>query len=64
MKNTPKSRHPVSDSSVERLSVSISAEDKDALVRIAADKKVSLAWVIREALSQYLAKAADAPEGK
>lgn len=64
MKTTPRSRHPVSDSSVVRLSVSVSAEDKDALERIAADKKVSLAWVIRDALSQYLAIGGDAPKGK
>lgn len=55
MKNAPKSRHPVSGSSVERLSISISAEDKIALERIAEEKKVSLAWVIRDAISRYLA---------
>jgi len=54
MKNAPKSRHPVSGSSVERLSISISAEDKTALERIAEEKKVSLAWVIRAAISRYL----------
>lgn len=54
MNNIPKSRHPVSDSSVERLSISISSEDKAALEKLAEDKKVSLAWVIREAVSLYL----------
>jgi len=44
----------VPGSSVERLSVSVSAEDKAALERIASEKRVSLAWVIREALSQFL----------
>ena len=55
MKNTPKSRHPVSGSSVERLSISISSEDKAALEKLADEKKVSLAWVIRDAVAQYLA---------
>ena len=57
MKNTPKSRHPVQGPSVDRLSISISTEDKTALERIAEAKKVSLAWVIRDAVSQYLAMA-------
>lgn len=54
MKNSPKSRHPVPGTSVERLSISISSEDKSALEQIADEKKVSLAWVIRDAVSQYL----------
>lgn len=54
MNRRPSSRHPVPGSSVERLSVSVSAEDKAALERIASEKRVSLAWVIREALSQFL----------
>lgn len=39
---------------VERLSISIPKEDKEALERIATVKRVSLAWVIREAVSLYL----------
>ena len=50
----PKSRHPVSGESVDRLSISIATEDKQALERIATAKKVSLAWVIREAVEKYL----------
>jgi predicted transcriptional regulator len=50
----PKSRHPVAGESVERLSISFSAEDKKALEGIAAAKKVSLAWVIRDAVEKYL----------
>jgi hypothetical protein len=41
--------------SVERLSISVPAEDKAGLERIAADKRVSLAWVIRDAVTRYLA---------
>lgn len=54
MKNNPKSRHPVSDSTVERLSISVSSEDKAALENLAKEKKVSLAWVIRDAVANYL----------
>jgi len=55
MKNRPpRSRHPVPGESVERLSISISAEDKSGLERIATEKRVSLAWVIRDAVSGYL----------
>lgn len=39
---------------VERLSISVPKEDKEALDRIAKSKRVSLAWVIRDAVSQYL----------
>jgi len=64
MKNRrPQSRHPVSEESVERLSISISSEDKSALKQIADEKKVSLAWVIRDAVSQYLAMPGDSPSG-
>jgi len=34
--------------------VSISAEDREALEKIAVEKKVSLAWVLRDAVSKYL----------
>jgi len=51
---SPKPRHPVTGKSVERLSISISAEDKAGLERIAVEKRVSLAWVIRDAVMRYL----------
>lgn len=54
MENDLKSRHPVSNSSIERLSISISSEDKTSLERIAKEKKVSVAWVIRDAIFRYL----------
>ena len=54
MKRPPRSRHPIAGESVTRLSISISAEDKAALEKIALEKKVSLAWVLRDAVSKYL----------
>jgi len=53
-KRRPRSRHPVSGESVARLSISVSGEDKTALEMLATQKKVSLAWVIRDAVSGYL----------
>jgi hypothetical protein len=53
-KSPPKSRHPVGGETVERLSISISGEDRTSLEKIATDKRVSLAWVIRDAVSRYL----------
>jgi metal-responsive CopG/Arc/MetJ family transcriptional regulator len=37
-----------------RASVSFPAELYEALERIAAEKKVSVAWVVREAASEYV----------
>ncbi len=34
--------------------MSISAEDKAALEKIALEKRVSLAWVLRNAVTKYL----------
>jgi len=48
------SRHPIPGRSTERLSVSLSSEEKQALEAIAIDKRVSLAWVVRDAISNYL----------
>ena len=50
----PRSRHPVAGESIERLSISVSGEDKAALEMLATEKKVSLAWVIRDAVDRYL----------
>jgi hypothetical protein len=61
MKRPPRSRHPVPGDSVTRLSVSIPIEDKVALEKIAATKKVSLAWVMRDAITKYL-DAVDSPD--
>ncbi len=63
MKPQPGSRHPVPGPSVERLSVSISSDDKAALERIAEEKRVSLAWVLRDAVTRYLADQGTPPLG-
>lgn len=54
MRRPPRSRHPIQGESITRLSISISAEDKTALEKIAVEKKVSLAWVLRDAVTKYL----------
>lgn len=46
----------------QRASVGFSPEQYDQLQKVAAEKKVSLGWVVREAVEQYLAK--DAPRRK
>ena len=48
-------RQPIQRDAVDRLSISVPKEDKEALERIAGEKRVSLAWVIRDAVTQYLA---------
>jgi len=47
-------RQPTQRDAVERLSISFPKGDKEALERIATGKRVSLAWVIRDAVTQYL----------
>jgi predicted transcriptional regulator len=47
--------HPESQHT-ERISVSLSSGQKSELQRVAVEKKVSLAWVIREAIDVYLGK--------
>lgn len=39
---------------IVRASISFNSEDYDELERLAAEKKVSLAWVVREAVSLYI----------
>jgi len=59
-----RSRQPVSGEAVERISLSISSEDKAALDVIAAEKRVSLAWVVRDAVTKYLQSGGeDSPSG-
>lgn len=38
---------------MERISLMISASDRAFLERIADEKRVSLAWVVRDAISRY-----------
>lgn len=47
-----------------RASISFDAEDYEQLERLATEKKVSLAWVVREAVSLYIQDdAPNAPTG-
>jgi len=39
---------------IVRASISFNSEDYEELERLAAEKKVSLAWVVREAVSHYI----------
>ncbi|MDE2659861.1 MAG: ribbon-helix-helix protein, CopG family [Acidobacteriota bacterium] len=41
-------------SAVRRVSVSFEAADYEELRRIAAEKRVSLAWVVRDAVAAYI----------
>ncbi len=41
---------------VVRASISLPAEHHTELERIASAKKVSLAWVVRDAIEQYIAQ--------
>ena len=56
MNRIHKSRHPIPGDTVSRLSISLSGEDKEALEGIAEEKRVSLAWVLRDAVAHYLAE--------
>lgn len=40
--------------SARRVSVSFDPADYEELVRIAAEKRVSLAWVVRDAVAAYI----------
>lgn len=56
MKSKAKARHGAGPaSSSVRISVSFPKEQYELLSRIARDKKVSVAWVARDAVEQYLA---------
>ena len=56
MKPRPlRSRQSVPGEETERISLKVSSVDKAALDHIADEKRVSLAWVVREAISRYLA---------
>jgi len=54
-KRSLRSRQPIPTEKVERISLSLAGEDKAALERIAFEKRVSIAWVIRVAVTRYLA---------
>ena len=59
-----RSRQPVPGEAVERISLMISAADKTAIDRIANEKRVSLAWVVRDAVTRYLALPENQPTSK
>lgn len=44
----------VTEAEASRLSVTIPAEDYEDLKRTATQKRVSLAWVVRDAIHTYL----------
>ncbi len=51
-----RSRQPVTGGGeAERISLMISAADRASLNRIADEKRVSVAWVVRDAVTRYLA---------
>ena len=47
-------RNNPTEKTTHRLSVSLSAEQYDELLRIAQKNKVSIAWVVREAIERLL----------
>jgi hypothetical protein len=49
-------------SKTTRASVSFSAATYEELAKLAAEKKVSLAWVVREAAERYVAEQQPADE--
>ena len=50
-----RSRKPVSVTDTVRASVSFPRDIHETLEKIAREKKVSLAWVVREAAERYIA---------
>jgi hypothetical protein len=57
MRKVPlRSRQPLHCDQVERVSVSLTKEDKDAVEKIARERRVSIAWVVREAVIEFLSK--------
>jgi predicted transcriptional regulator len=49
-----RSSSPIHDEDTKRLSISVASEERIELERIAKEKRVSLAWVVRDAISHYL----------
>ena len=50
--------------SADRLSVTVDVADRAELDRLAAETDRSLAWIVREALRQYLEKVRDLKDRK
>jgi len=55
MKEKKTQATPKADARMPRASVSFPPELHDTLERVAKQKKVSVAWVVREAAEQYVA---------
>ena len=51
-----------SSGKMPRTTVSLPAETQEHLERVAAEKKVSVAWVIRDAVDKYLASGTPDPQ--
>lgn len=49
-----KKPNPSRPKEIVRASISFNSDDYEQLERMAAEKKVSLAWVVREAVSLYI----------
>jgi len=65
MKKSPlRSRPPVGAEDVDRVTLSIGRDDKLALEKIAREKRVSLAWVVRDAITKYLLTESKNPDEK
>jgi hypothetical protein len=47
---------------VQRISLMIGGDDRASLERIANEKRVSLAWVVRDAVTRYLALPENTPQ--
>jgi predicted transcriptional regulator len=45
----------VTPNSAKRLTITLDSEDRQALDRLARESDRSVAWIVREALQQYLA---------
>ena len=55
-KRSLRARQPVAGEDVDRITLSIAAEDKAELGKIADENRESIAWVIRDAITKYLSK--------
>jgi len=60
----PMPARKVTSNSADRLTVTLDAADRAELDRLAAETDRSLAWIVREALRQYLEKVRDSQREK
>jgi len=57
-----RSRQPVPGGDVQRISLMIGGDDRASIERIANEKRVSLAWVVRDAVTRYLSLPENTPQ--